>query len=144
MPSFCMTRHHETCTPLLPMPPSRILFHPHTNFNPSSASQSPTIIPSPHQSSYHPHPTRLNPHTHPYTRTPTYIHTMPAPPSLSRLADLLKLRCSIYQQLYNPLNIRTGSKVLRQRLKGAAIASYYPRRMVSMKELQGLYPELET
>jgi len=142
MPSFPMTRHHETCTPLLNAAITHIILRPPTTTTCASLahrpSRPPTTAPSAIRSSKLSTPSPKPQTTH------THTNTMPAPPSLSRLADLLKLRCSIYQQLYNPLNIRTGSKVLRQRLKGAAIASYYPRRMVSMKELQGLYPELET
>ncbi|KAL8807014.1 MAG: hypothetical protein Q9182_000995 [Xanthomendoza sp. 2 TL-2023] len=37
-----------------------------------------------------------------------------------------------------------GNKILRQRLKGPSIAAYYPRRVVTFRDLQNLYPDLET
>ncbi len=37
-----------------------------------------------------------------------------------------------------------GNKILRQRLRGPALASYYPRRVVTFKDLQLEFgPELE-
>lgn len=37
-----------------------------------------------------------------------------------------------------------GNKILRQRLRGPALASYYPRKAWSLREMQDLYgPELE-
>lgn len=37
-----------------------------------------------------------------------------------------------------------GNKILRQRLRGPALASYYPRRTWTLREMQDLYgPELE-
>lgn len=37
-----------------------------------------------------------------------------------------------------------GNKILRQRLRGPALASYYPRRTWKLREMQDLYgPELE-
>lgn len=37
-----------------------------------------------------------------------------------------------------------GNKILRQRLKGPSIAEYYPRRLVTFKDLQKGYPNEET
>lgn len=45
---------------------------------------------------------------------------------------------------YNPQRLRTGNKILRERLKGPAIAEYYPRRVATLRDLQNLYPDLET
>lgn len=45
---------------------------------------------------------------------------------------------------YNPERIRTGNKVLRERLKGPSIAEYYPRRGATMRDVQILYPGLDT
>lgn len=45
---------------------------------------------------------------------------------------------------FNPERTRTGNKILRQRLKGPSIAAYYPRRVATFKDLQALYPDLET
>lgn len=36
-----------------------------------------------------------------------------------------------------------GNKVLRQRLRGPAIAAYYPRRVATIKDLIEAYPEYE-
>ncbi|KAI4099642.1 MAG: hypothetical protein L6R37_005873 [Teloschistes peruensis] len=45
---------------------------------------------------------------------------------------------------FNPTGTRTGNKILRQRLKGPSVASYYPRRAATIKDLTKLYPDLET
>ena len=36
-----------------------------------------------------------------------------------------------------------GTKILRQRLKGPILAAYYPRRIVTIKDLQKAYPDCE-
>lgn len=46
-------------------------------------------------------------------------------PSKERLLEVLKLSKSIFRETFNPTNARTGAKVLRQRLKGDLIRSYY-------------------
>lgn len=45
---------------------------------------------------------------------------------------------------FNPERLRTGNKILRQRLKGPMMASYYPRRDPPWNSIKALYPELET
>lgn len=40
--------------------------------------------------------------------------------------------------------MRTGNKVLRQRLKGPIVAAYYPPRSTTIRELESLFPGLET
>lgn len=45
---------------------------------------------------------------------------------------------------YNPQQLRTGNKVLRQRLKGPSMAAYYPPRVATLKDLRNTYPDLET
>jgi small subunit ribosomal protein S33 len=45
---------------------------------------------------------------------------------------------------YNPERLRTGNKILRERLKGPAVAAYYPRRVKTLKDLKNAYPDLET
>ncbi|GAB7357244.1 hypothetical protein MBLNU459_g8223t1 [Dothideomycetes sp. NU459] len=37
-----------------------------------------------------------------------------------------------------------GNKILRQRLRGPALAAYYPRRIATFKDLAKAYPEYET
>ncbi|KIK68294.1 hypothetical protein GYMLUDRAFT_68165 [Collybiopsis luxurians FD-317 M1] len=60
----------------------------------------------------------------------------------SRLAKLTKLRCSIFQTIYNPTGIRTGAKYLRARLRGPAMMSYYPPTL-NISRVAKMYPELE-
>ncbi|KAI0205648.1 mitochondrial ribosomal subunit S27-domain-containing protein [Astrocystis sublimbata] len=64
----------------------------------------------------------------------------------ARLLQLMKAQCQIFSTTYNPEGIRMGNKVLRQRLRGPALASYYPGRGPTIntiaKEFRSL--ELET
>ncbi|WVQ78987.1 hypothetical protein IAT38_001079 [Cryptococcus sp. DSM 104549] len=47
---------------------------------------------------------------------------------MSALHSLLSsLRAPIFQTLHNPTNARMGTKYLRRRLIGPAVASYYPQ-----------------
>ncbi|KFY92233.1 hypothetical protein V500_04241 [Pseudogymnoascus sp. VKM F-4518 (FW-2643)] len=62
----------------------------------------------------------------------------------SRVVDLMKTQCKIFSTAFNPEGVRTGNKILRQRLRGPALAAYYPRRVVTIKDLRKAYPELET
>ncbi|EFW98751.1 pumilio-family RNA-binding repeat protein [Grosmannia clavigera kw1407] len=60
-----------------------------------------------------------------------------------RLLDLMKIQCKIFATTFNPEGVRMGNKVLRQRLRGSALAAYYPRRVVTFKDLQrGFGPDL--
>ncbi|KAI9673321.1 MAG: mitochondral 37S ribosomal protein S27 [Trizodia sp. TS-e1964] len=61
----------------------------------------------------------------------------------SRLLELMKVQCRIFSTTYNPEGVRTGNKILRQRLRGPALASYYPRRVVTLKDLAAAFPDLE-
>lgn len=50
----------------------------------------------------------------------------------------------MFATTYNPDGIRMGNKILRQRLRGPALASYYPRRMWQISDFNHLFgPELE-
>jgi len=62
----------------------------------------------------------------------------------SRIFELLKVQCRIFSHTYNPERLRTGNKVLRERLRGPAVAAYYPPRNPTMKDLLKLYPDMET
>ncbi|KFZ04882.1 hypothetical protein V501_08888 [Pseudogymnoascus sp. VKM F-4519 (FW-2642)] len=62
----------------------------------------------------------------------------------SRVVDLMKTQCKIFSTTFNPEGVRTGNKILRQRLKGPALAAYYPRRVVTLNDLRKAYPELKT
>ncbi|KAK0859331.1 hypothetical protein LTS02_009321 [Friedmanniomyces endolithicus] len=61
----------------------------------------------------------------------------------SRILDLMKVQCRIFSTIFNPANERLGNKVLRQRLRGPALAAYYPRRVATFKDLKALYPDAE-
>lgn len=56
-----------------------------------------------------------------------------------------QVQCRIFSTTFNPEGLRTGNNILRERLKGPAVASYYPRRPVTLKDLRKAYaPDLET
>lgn len=48
----------------------------------------------------------------------------------------MQAQCSIFSTTFNPERLRTGNKILRQRLKGPALAAYYPRKPVTIADLQ--------
>lgn len=57
------------------------------------------------------------------------------------MADLLtsvhrQARCQVFATVFNPTGVRQGTKVLRQRLKGPAVAAYYPRRTVTIRDVK--------
>ncbi|KAK4132996.1 hypothetical protein BT67DRAFT_443371 [Trichocladium antarcticum] len=58
----------------------------------------------------------------------------------ARLLDLMKARCELFSTTFNPEGIRTGNKILRQKLKGPALASYYPRKVLTFRDF---YKEFE-
>ncbi|KAG5296041.1 hypothetical protein I7I50_09007 [Histoplasma capsulatum G186AR] len=60
----------------------------------------------------------------------------------SRILDLVKAQCRIFSHTYNPGQQRLGNKVLRQRLRGPALAAYYPQRIGTLKELEDAYDAL--
>lgn len=60
------------------------------------------------------------------------------------LAHPSQVQCGIFSTIFNPTGERLGNKILRQRLKGPALAAYYPRRVATFKDLQRLYPGFET
>ncbi|GAB7362180.1 hypothetical protein MBLNU230_g2206t1 [Neophaeotheca triangularis] len=62
----------------------------------------------------------------------------------SRILDLVKTQCQIFSTIFNPTGQRLGNKILRQRLRGPALAAYYPRRVAEYKDLKRLYPGYET
>ncbi|KAF9177506.1 hypothetical protein BGZ51_007260 [Haplosporangium sp. Z 767] len=64
-------------------------------------------------------------------------------PAASKLAMLNKLSCAIFGNVYNPQGIRTGNKILRQRLVGPAINSYYPNvKQIKVREITKMAPEM--
>ncbi|KAF2181858.1 cora-domain-containing protein [Zopfia rhizophila CBS 207.26] len=61
----------------------------------------------------------------------------------SRVLDLMKVQCHIFNTTFNPNRLRLGTKILHERLKGPSVASYYPPRIGTVKQLRRLYPEYE-
>ncbi|KAE9978291.1 hypothetical protein BLS_009473 [Venturia inaequalis] len=61
----------------------------------------------------------------------------------SRILDLIRTQCSVFNTTFNPERLRLGNKILRQRLKGPQMALYYPPRTNNIAELRKAYPELE-
>lgn len=53
------------------------------------------------------------------------------------------MSCRVFNNTYNPERVRLGSHIMRQRLKGASVASYYPPRIGTISQLRSLYPENE-
>lgn len=43
---------------------------------------------------------------------------------------------------FNPERLRLGNKVLRQRLRGPALASWYPKKTVSFRDMQDTFRPL--
>ncbi|KAH6695831.1 mitochondrial ribosomal subunit S27-domain-containing protein [Plectosphaerella plurivora] len=63
----------------------------------------------------------------------------------ARLLDLMKAQCQVFSTTYNPEGLRTGNKVLRQRLRGPSLASYYPERTVTVRDVMKSFgPHLTT
>ncbi|KAL1841408.1 hypothetical protein VTJ49DRAFT_7085 [Mycothermus thermophilus] len=61
----------------------------------------------------------------------------------ARLLDLMRARCELFGTTFNPEGIRTGNKILRQRLKGPALASYYPRKLVTLRDFRREFEPLQ-
>ena len=55
----------------------------------------------------------------------------------------MQTQCRIFNTVFNPQNLRLGNKILRQRLKGSALASYYPPRFRVIQEMRRAYPDWE-
>jgi small subunit ribosomal protein S33 len=89
-------------------------------------------------------------HIHHYATPPdrTSAHTPPYAGASLHLTDWdppLQAQCEIFSTVYNPDGLRLGNKVLRQRLRGPAFAAYYPRRRVTVKDMNNLFgPEVQT
>lgn len=63
-------------------------------------------------------------------------------PTAARLAELGKLRSSVFGTTWNPLSQRTGSKILKARLRGPAMLRYYGDRMSGWASLNAAIPNL--
>lgn len=64
-------------------------------------------------------------------------------PSAARLQTLNKLRTTIFGTTYNPESLRTGSKILKARLRGPTMLRYYGERMSGWAALNAQVPGLE-
>ncbi|KAL4889140.1 mitochondrial ribosomal subunit S27-domain-containing protein [Aspergillus ambiguus] len=60
----------------------------------------------------------------------------------NRILSLAKAQCRIFSLTFNPDRLRLGNKILRQRLRGPAIAAWYPRKTVAFRDLQDAYRPL--
>lgn len=66
------------------------------------------------------------------------------PPSRSRLNQVKKLSAEIFGHVWNPNNVRNGSKILRAPLKGPEIVNYYGVNgsVPTFKDFKKWFPEL--
>ncbi|KAG5917727.1 hypothetical protein E4U61_002463 [Claviceps capensis] len=63
----------------------------------------------------------------------------------ARLLDLMKARCQVFATNFNPEGVRMGNKVLRQRLRGPSLVTYYPPKVATVKDLNREFgPHLQT
>ncbi|KAF8977653.1 hypothetical protein BGZ46_007224 [Entomortierella lignicola] len=61
----------------------------------------------------------------------------------SKLALINKVSTAIFGNVYNPQGLRTGNKILRQRLVGPTINSYYPNvKQIKLREITKMVPEM--
>jgi small subunit ribosomal protein S33 len=56
--------------------------------------------------------------------------------------QVLQAQCRVFTTTFNPQQLRLGNKILRQRLRGPALAAWYPRKTVSFRDLQDAYQPL--
>jgi small subunit ribosomal protein S33 len=65
----------------------------------------------------------------------------------ARLATLSELTARLFDNVYNPTGVRTGNKVLRQRLIGPVLTSYYPelfgKEAMVYRKIARAFPELQ-
>ncbi|KAJ1019404.1 hypothetical protein NDA16_004521 [Ustilago loliicola] len=66
---------------------------------------------------------------------------MKVAPSSSAVLSLKALQSKVFGTTYNPTHARTGAKVLRQRLQGPSMLTYYPPT-VNFRSIEKLAPGL--
>ena len=66
---------------------------------------------------------------------------MKVAPSSSAVSSLKALQAKVFGTTYNPTHARTGAKVLRQRLQGPSMLSYYPPT-VNFRAIEKFAPSL--
>lgn len=60
----------------------------------------------------------------------------------TKFQALAKIRAGIFGTTFNPEGVRTGAKILRKRLVGPTVASYYKNAdIIKFKHLKSLYPQ---
>lgn len=66
-------------------------------------------------------------------------------PSKARINQLKELSASIFGHRWNPENVRNGSKILRQPLRGPEVVKYYGVNdsMPTFKDFKEWFPELK-
>ncbi|UNI20035.1 hypothetical protein JDV02_006165 [Purpureocillium takamizusanense] len=63
----------------------------------------------------------------------------------ARIVELMKAQCQVFATTFNPKGVRMGNKILRQRLKGPAVAAYYPRKTATIRDVKREFgPHLTT
>ncbi|KAI8579181.1 hypothetical protein K450DRAFT_243149 [Umbelopsis ramanniana AG] len=67
---------------------------------------------------------------------------MATPPTPARLAKLTRTACKIFSTVYNPTAARSGNKILRERLVGPTVSSYYPQPLVHFRDIKAAFPQL--
>ncbi|CAG8478920.1 mitochondrial ribosomal subunit S27-domain-containing protein [Gigaspora rosea] len=65
------------------------------------------------------------------------------PPAKAVINALAKLRAKLFNNVYNPTNVRTGNKVLRQRLIGPTVTNWYPKQLIKVREITDMFPEFK-
>lgn len=55
------------------------------------------------------------------------------------LLTMTQAQCDVFSTTYNPEGLRLGNKVLRQRLRGPALAAYYPRKDATIKDVRRMF-----
>jgi hypothetical protein len=56
---------------------------------------------------------------------------------------LAQLRCSIFETAYNEGGKRTGGKYLKARFKGPSMVQYYPPKIMTIRQVNKMFPELK-
>ena len=62
-------------------------------------------------------------------------HPPPSTPLLPPSTNFPKLQSRIFNTTHNPTRARLGNAILRQRLKGPQLASYYPRKSATVDDI---------
>lgn len=63
--------------------------------------------------------------------------------SFRQMLSSVQAQCQVFATTFNPEGVRMGTKVLRQRLKGPAVAAYYPRGTATLVDLKKMFPALQ-